>query len=89
MAYTPIEQGSLLEHAAILQVAERHHVTAAQVALSWVMRHPHVNTIPKAGTPEHVRENRQALDLQLTKRDLQELDAAFRPPTHRVPLEEL
>jgi diketogulonate reductase-like aldo/keto reductase len=36
--------------------------------------------IPKASRPEHVRENRGALDVQLTTEDLSALDRAFPPP---------
>lgn len=36
---------------------------------------------------EHIRENRAALDIELTEEDLQELDHAFPPANHKVPLE--
>ncbi len=54
-AYSPIEQGRLLGHRALRAVAERHGATPAQVALVWVLRHDRVFTVPKAGTPAHVR----------------------------------
>ena len=80
MAYSPIEQGRLLDHPALRAVAARHDAMPAQVALAWVLRHDGVVTVPKAGTPGHVRENCGALDLQLTDADLGELDAAFPRP---------
>jgi diketogulonate reductase-like aldo/keto reductase len=43
--------------------------------------------IPKASNPEHVRENRAALDIELTDRDLKELDQTFPPPDRKIPLE--
>ena len=36
--------------------------------------------IPKATRPEHVRENRGAVDLRLTADDVAALDRAFPPP---------
>jgi diketogulonate reductase-like aldo/keto reductase len=36
--------------------------------------------IPKASKPEHIRDNRTALDIELTDGDLRELDQAFPPP---------
>jgi diketogulonate reductase-like aldo/keto reductase len=87
MAYSPIEQGRLLRDPVLQSVAARHGATAAQVALAWVLRHPDVVAIPRAGNPEHVRENRGALDLQLTEQDLAELDRAFPPPSGPQPLE--
>ncbi len=89
MAYSPIEQGRLLDHPALRAVAERHDASPAQVALAWVLRHDGVLTVPKAGTPEHVRENCGALELQLTDEDLGELDVAFPPPTGPQALEML
>ena len=89
MAYSPIEQGRLLDHPALRAVAERHEATPAQVALAWVLRHDGVVTVPKAGTPEHVQENCGALDLRLTEEDRGELDAAFPPPAAPQSLEML
>jgi len=87
MAYSPIEQGRLLEHPALHEVAARHGATGAQVALAWVLRDDRVMAIPKMGTPEHVRENVAALEVELTEADLDELDAAFPPPKKPQPLE--
>jgi diketogulonate reductase-like aldo/keto reductase len=89
MAYSPIEQGRLLRKRALRKVADRHGATPAQVALAWVLRDGGVCAIPKAGTPAHVDENRAALELRLGAQDLAELDAAFPPPSGKVPLEML
>ena len=89
MAYSPIEQGRLLGHPALGEVAARHGVTPAQIALAWVLRHAGLNTIPRAGTTAHVRENRAALDVHLTEQDLAQLDRAFPAPTRPRPLEML
>jgi diketogulonate reductase-like aldo/keto reductase len=87
MAYSPIEQGRLLRHPRLARVAERHGATPAQVALAWVLDHESVIAIPRAGTPQHVRENRAALDLRLTAVDIADLDDAFPPPIGPQPLE--
>jgi diketogulonate reductase-like aldo/keto reductase len=87
MAYSPVEQGLLLGHPAVRGIADRHGVSAAQVALAWVLRQDQVSAIPKAGTPKHVYEDRAALELQLTPADLTELDLAFPPPRQKAPLE--
>ncbi|MCP2244382.1 aldo/keto reductase [Lentzea aerocolonigenes] len=89
MAYSPVEQGRLLGSPVLASVAARHDATPAQVALAWVLRLPHVNAIPKAGTVEHVRENAAALSLRLTDEDFAELDGAFPPPDGPEPLEML
>jgi Aldo/keto reductases, related to diketogulonate reductase len=87
MAYSPIEQGRLLKNARLKSIAARHGATPAQIALAWVLRQNGVIAIPKAGTPDHVRENAAAVDITLTPQDLTELDSAFPAPRKKVTLE--
>lgn len=89
MAYSPIEQGRLIEHPALQPIARRHDATPAQIALAWVLQHDGVIAIPRAGTPSHVRQNAAARDIELTGVDLHDLDHAFPPPTRPRPLEVL
>jgi diketogulonate reductase-like aldo/keto reductase len=87
MAYSPIDQGRLLDDVVVQAVAARHRVSPAQVCLAWVLGQEGVVTIAKAGTPAHVEDNRAALDLQLGKEDLATLERAFPPPKGPQPLE--
>lgn len=89
MAYSPIEQGRLLGHTGLREVAARHQATPAQVALAWLGRHDDVIVIPKATTIAHVDENLAALELLLTQEDFTALDRAFPPPKKPRPLEML
>ncbi|SFU51506.1 aldo/keto reductase [Pseudoduganella namucuonensis] len=92
MAYSPLEssareQRAMLGNPGLRAVAERHGATPAQVALAWILRQDRVIAIPKASSPEHVRQNRAALDLALTPEDLAELDRAYPLPRRNSPLE--
>ena len=87
MAYSPIEQGRVLRHAALRNIAQRHGATPARVALAWVLQQPGFCAIPRTGNAAHTRDNHAALALNLTADDLAELDAAFPAPTEKVPLE--
>jgi diketogulonate reductase-like aldo/keto reductase len=87
MAYSPLEQGRLMEDAEIRRIAAEHSATPAQVALAWVLRQQGLIAIPKAGTPGHVEQNRKALDIHLTPDQLAALDRAFPPPGRKMPLE--
>jgi len=80
MAYSPIEQGRMLGHKALAEVAARHRATPAQIALAWLLRQEGMIVIPKARQAEHLRDNRKALDLVLGDGDLATLDRAFPPP---------
>jgi diketogulonate reductase-like aldo/keto reductase len=87
MAYSPIEQGRMVRHPVLREIAARHRATPAQVALAWILRHDSVIAIPKASSPQHVRENHDAINVHLSEDDLAEIDHAFPPPRHKVPLE--
>lgn len=81
IAYSPIEQGRLLHHPTLIEVAKRHSARPAQIALAWLLRHKNVIVIPKAATLKHVEENVAAMNLHLTVDDLATLDDAF-PPSY-------
>lgn len=90
MAYSPIEQGrTILTNQTVRAIAKTHDATPAQIALAWVLGHEGVIVIPKAGNPEHVRENHGSLRVRLTPDDLAKLDRAFPPPKQARPLEML
>ena len=89
MAYSPLEQTRLLQGAELAGIAARLGATPAQVALAWVLRQQGVVAIPKAGSADHVRQNRKALDVQLQADDVALLDRVFRAPTRKVALEML
>jgi diketogulonate reductase-like aldo/keto reductase len=89
MAYSPVEQGRLLGHKALNEVARRVAATPAQLALAWVLRQDGIVAIPKAARVEHVRENRKALELKLDAEALKSLEAVFPPPKQARPLEML
>jgi len=87
MAYSPIEQGRLPTSGTLQRIASKHGASPYQVALAWLLGKPGVIAIPKAGRPEHVRDNHRAPALRLDRDDLQQLDTEFRPPARKRPLE--
>jgi diketogulonate reductase-like aldo/keto reductase len=89
MAYSPIEQGRLLNHPVLRTIAQQRGVTPAQVAIAWLLHQEGVIVIPKASRIEHVEQNYAALDLKLSAEELAMLDSAFPPPARPVPLEML
>jgi diketogulonate reductase-like aldo/keto reductase len=89
MAYSPLDQGRLLDDPAVQAVSDRYGVSPAQLALAWVLRRDGVIAIPRAGVGSHVNENRAALKIALTDRDVADLDRAFPPPEEPRPLEML
>jgi diketogulonate reductase-like aldo/keto reductase len=89
MAYSPLEQGRLLEHRGLLEFAQRRGMTAAQAALAWLLAKDDVIAIPKTASPLRLAENLRALAQPLDAAALAELDRLFPPPGGPVPLEML
>jgi diketogulonate reductase-like aldo/keto reductase len=89
MAYAPFERGRMLGDPTLTEIAGRHGATPAQVALAWLLRQDGICTIPKASTPDHVREDRGAIEVVLTEDDLAMLERGFPPPAGPRPLEML
>src|SRR5688572_19923876 len=87
MAYTPIEPARILRSTRLRDIARRHNATPVQIALAWVIRQDGVMAIPRTSSPEHVRENAGAIDIELSARDLQEIDRGMPPPTEPQSLE--
>jgi len=87
IAYSPLDQGSLARSRELKRIADRLGVSAAQLALAWLARQPGVIAIPKAGDPAHLRENRAALDVRLSRATLASLDRAFPSPRGKRALE--
>jgi diketogulonate reductase-like aldo/keto reductase len=89
MAYSPLEQARLLKNKGLAAFAKKHGMTAAQVALAWLLAKDNVIVIPKSGNRGRVKENIGALQRSLTDAQLRELDLIFPPPSGPRSLEML
>jgi diketogulonate reductase-like aldo/keto reductase len=86
MAYSPVDQGTLVRSEALAAIAAPLQLSAAQLALAWVLSRPGVCAIPKAVQAKHLRDNLAASRITLDAETLAALDRAFPPPTRRTPL---
>lgn len=89
MAYSPIEQGRLVHHPELIRIAKAYQATPAQVALAFILERESVVAIPKSSNIRRVRENRDAVDLDISDEDWAALDAAFPPPARKTALDML
>ena len=87
MAYSPIEQGRLLENKKLKALASEIGVSAAQLSIAWSIRKNDIITIPKASNLEHVGQNIDAWTIKLESAILDELDKLFEPPVRKKGLE--
>jgi 2,5-diketo-D-gluconate reductase A len=74
-AWSPIGRGGdLLKHPTVVEAAEAHGKTPAQVALRWHVQQGIV-PIPKSANPDRLRQNLEVFDFALTDEELTSLSA--------------
>ncbi|MEO8155822.1 MAG: aldo/keto reductase [Rhizobacter sp.] len=86
MAYSPIDQGSLADNAALATLGEARGLSAAQIALAWVVNQPGVVAIPKASSARHLQANLAAERVSLSEQELRLIDERFHPPKKKTRL---
>ncbi len=86
MAYSPLEEGRLLQHRGLADFARRHDMTPAQAAIAWLLAKDDVIAIPKTASRERAAQNAAATGMVLTQAMRQELDLLFAPPAGPAPL---
>src|SRR5919106_557401 len=86
VGYSPFGHGNFLSSHSrggkvLAEIAKRHNRTVRQVALNFLTRDPNLFTIPKAGNPDHLRDNSGAVGgLTLTDEDIAVIDKMFPLP---------
>jgi diketogulonate reductase-like aldo/keto reductase len=73
-AAAPLAQTSVFEDEVIRSLADEDGKTPAQIVLRWLAAHD-VVSIPRSGTPEHVRANLALFDWELDADDRDRIDA--------------
>jgi 2,5-diketo-D-gluconate reductase B len=73
-AYTPLSRGGVQRDATLREIGEAHNKTATQAALRWLLQQNKVCAIPKATGEEHLRENLDVFDFELSD---EEMDRTF------------
>ena len=86
MAYTPLGSGSLARDKRLAALAATLGITAAQLALAWVVRSGQVVAIPKSSKMARIDENLAAGDVVLDEEMLRQIDALFPPPSRKLSL---
>ncbi|MCC6299220.1 MAG: aldo/keto reductase [Anaerolineales bacterium] len=65
-AYSPVDEGNLRSNKTLEAIAKAHNATIYQIALAWVVSHPRVITIPMSFNPQHIQENFDSAEIELT-----------------------
>lgn len=65
-AYSPLARGDVAKDPVLREIADDHNVTAAQVALRFLIQRDNVVAIPKAVPEDYQRQNLEAMEFELT-----------------------
>ncbi|MFH0836024.1 MAG: aldo/keto reductase [Candidatus Micrarchaeota archaeon] len=80
MAWRPVAKGLLAKPNELLdEMAGKYGRTRTQIALNWLVSKKNVITMPKAVKHEHIKQNFEALDFELSAKDVKRLDEDFVP----------
>lgn len=77
VAYCPIAKAEVNEIDDLREIADAHDATPVQIALAWHYERDGVVPIPK-GSAEHIRENYDALEIDLSEDERERIDALDR-----------
>ncbi|MBQ3398109.1 MAG: aldo/keto reductase [Synergistaceae bacterium] len=72
-AWSPIGRGRVLADELIIELAGKYHVTPAQVCIRFCIQEG-VMPLPKASTPERLRENLECLDFEIDDEDISRIE---------------
>ncbi len=89
IAYSPLGHGKFFRQdnnamSLIRNLAEKYGKTPAQIALNYLISRNSVSAIPKAGSVEHVKENIDAGNFQMSNEDMSELENAIAGLNYRT-----
>jgi 2,5-diketo-D-gluconate reductase B len=76
-AYSPVKFRSMHVNGTLGQIAETHSATPFQIALAWLVMQPRVITIPMSFKPQHIKENFEAADIELSDKEMDQLSDAW------------
>lgn len=78
VAYSPIARGLVFDVPTLQSIAEKHGVTEAQVSLAWLLQKERVAAVPKATGEDHIREDYESIDVDLTDDDIARIESIER-----------
>src|SRR4051812_29643212 len=71
-AYSPLTRAKRLDDATLVELADSHSKTSAQMVIRWNIQLG-TNPIPKASFREHLQENVNVFDFELSDEEMERL----------------
>jgi len=72
-AYSPLARGKVADNDTLSRIGEKYGKNASQVALRWLIQQEKVSAIPKASRRDHLEENIDIFDFELTDEEMQQV----------------
>ena len=82
-AYSPLAQGQVFDSEILKEIGDAHGKTPAQVVIRWFTQQPGVITIPRSSSPEHLRQNNDVHDFELSAEEMGRI-TALKANNHRL-----
>jgi diketogulonate reductase-like aldo/keto reductase len=76
-AYSPVKFRNLPTNTTLRAIAEAHSASPYQIALAWLVAQPRVITIPMSYNPQHIRENFEAAEIELSEEEFKTLSDLY------------
>ncbi len=76
-AYSPVKFRNLPVNTTVRAIADAHSATPFQIALAWLVAQRRVITIPMSLNPQHIRENFEAAEIELSEEELETLSGLY------------
>lgn len=73
-AWSPLGRTAVLDNKTIVEIAEKHNKSTAQICLRWALQHD-VLPLPKSVTPSRIKENTEVFDFVLDEEDMKAMDS--------------
>jgi diketogulonate reductase-like aldo/keto reductase len=91
MAYAPVARGDrlgsdLTKQQVLLDISKKYDVDVFQILVAWCIRNGETIAIPQSSNPKHVINNVNAVNIELTKEDLEKIDSVYPEPSVSEPL---
>jgi diketogulonate reductase-like aldo/keto reductase len=73
-AWSPLGQGKILQNPTLVEIAEKHDKSAAQVIIRWHLQSDSI-VIPKSVHEERIKENFDVFNFELNDDEMKRIDA--------------
>lgn len=83
-AYSPLARGDVFDNDIIKQIADTHNITPAQVSLAWILSDKSRVAIPKTSNPDHLQGNLDAIKVQLSADELEQINTLARSDGRKI-----